>query len=409
MTLNDGFDRVVSHWLDDQAGRGAPGYLDDVLARTTRTRQRPAWSSLERWLPMETTLHFAPAPRMAWLLVALAALLVVGLVATFIGSQQTSVMTNGAVIYGSKDGDIYVFDPATGKSTPLVSTPGRDTKPFFSRDGAMFAFVRNPTANPGRYALTIADAHGTTLRSVEYPRAPTSIVWSPDGARLLVVDSSPDTLSIVSVDGGGTREIETGMRTEQAFWRPDGRQIVFEGVTSINDVESHGIYVVSVEGTGLRSILPPVTSKAHVQEPALSPDGTQVVYGVWDGDSVEGGNLYVTDVDSGDTRVIQFGGGDWEDYFPAWSPSGKQLVFTRGRPQESYHLAVGPAAGGDVVRLGRDMPWDAGVIAAFSPDGSKVIAQYSDGSIWIFDATGGPGTELDIQTHDLPSWQGLHP
>ena len=38
MTLNDGFDRIVSDWLDEQAGRGVPGYLDEVLARTTRTR-----------------------------------------------------------------------------------------------------------------------------------------------------------------------------------------------------------------------------------------------------------------------------------------------------------------------------------------------------------------------------------
>jgi hypothetical protein len=48
MTLNDGFERTVSDWLDEQAGHGMPGYLDEALARTTRTRQRPAWSSLER-------------------------------------------------------------------------------------------------------------------------------------------------------------------------------------------------------------------------------------------------------------------------------------------------------------------------------------------------------------------------
>ena len=41
MTLNDGFDRTVSDWLDEQAGHGAPDYLDEILARTTRTRQRP--------------------------------------------------------------------------------------------------------------------------------------------------------------------------------------------------------------------------------------------------------------------------------------------------------------------------------------------------------------------------------
>ena len=32
MTLNDGFERTVSDWLDEQAGHGVPGYLDEVLA-----------------------------------------------------------------------------------------------------------------------------------------------------------------------------------------------------------------------------------------------------------------------------------------------------------------------------------------------------------------------------------------
>ena len=47
-------------WLDDQAGRGAPDYLGEILVVTGKTRQHPAWSSLERWLPMQTTLRFAP-------------------------------------------------------------------------------------------------------------------------------------------------------------------------------------------------------------------------------------------------------------------------------------------------------------------------------------------------------------
>ena len=55
MTLNDGFERTVSDWLADQAGQGSPAYLDEILSRTTRTRQRPAWSSLERWLPVDLT------------------------------------------------------------------------------------------------------------------------------------------------------------------------------------------------------------------------------------------------------------------------------------------------------------------------------------------------------------------
>ena len=71
MTLHDGFDRTVSDWLDEQAGHGMPGYLDEILTQTTRTRQRPWWSSPERWLPVQSTTRFAQVPRMVWLLIVL--------------------------------------------------------------------------------------------------------------------------------------------------------------------------------------------------------------------------------------------------------------------------------------------------------------------------------------------------
>ncbi len=63
MTYHDGFDRTVTEWLDEQAGHGTPGYLDEILTRTDRTRQRPWWSSPERWLPMQSTARFAQVPR----------------------------------------------------------------------------------------------------------------------------------------------------------------------------------------------------------------------------------------------------------------------------------------------------------------------------------------------------------
>ena len=45
MTERSDFNGVMSDWLDEQAGHGMPSYLDETLARTTRTRQRPWWSS----------------------------------------------------------------------------------------------------------------------------------------------------------------------------------------------------------------------------------------------------------------------------------------------------------------------------------------------------------------------------
>ena len=172
MTRNDGFDRTVSDWLDEQAGRGAPDYLDEILARTTRTRQRPAWSSLERWLPVQTTLRFAPVPRIAWLLVVdRSSWSPLGAAAVLIGSRTArapaAVRAGRATArscYGGEDGDIYALDPATGASTAVDH--GRrpsDERHDFSPDGTRFVFLRarNPSPADGSRRSWSPNADGT--------------------------------------------------------------------------------------------------------------------------------------------------------------------------------------------------------------------------------------------------------
>jgi hypothetical protein len=44
MTARDDFDGLLSAWFDDDApGREPEHLLGQVLARTARTRRRPAW------------------------------------------------------------------------------------------------------------------------------------------------------------------------------------------------------------------------------------------------------------------------------------------------------------------------------------------------------------------------------
>ena len=55
MTTRDGFTRLVDTWLAEEGVQTTPDYLDEVLDRTSTSRQRPAWLSPGRWLPVDTT------------------------------------------------------------------------------------------------------------------------------------------------------------------------------------------------------------------------------------------------------------------------------------------------------------------------------------------------------------------
>ena len=63
MNRSDGFDHIVSDWLHADAEHRVPDHLDAVLRRTRTERQRPAWSSLERWLPVQPTLRLTRGPQ----------------------------------------------------------------------------------------------------------------------------------------------------------------------------------------------------------------------------------------------------------------------------------------------------------------------------------------------------------
>ncbi len=408
MTLHDAFDRTISTWLDEEAGRGAPSYLDEVLVQTSRARQRPAWSSLERWLPVDTTLRLAPVPRLAWLFVTVALIVALAMVAALVGSRPRlpapfGPAANGSLVYAA-GGDIHLLDPATGASRILVGGPASDIAPNFSRDGTRFFFVRDD-GTAERWSIFVAEADGSDPTQLTGPLGLHWATWSPDGTRLAVLDSSASTFLIVDADGGGTTPIDLGMKAESIQWRPNGHELVFRRVPAEGEQGPYGLYVVEADGTDLRAIASPTDNDLHWQNPALSPDGNRIAYTSWSGE----GHLFVIDVTTGDIDLLNLAGADGSDYFASWSPDGTKIVFNRGRPQESYHVAIAPATGGEVVDIGPILPWAPAVAAEFSPDGTKVIARYDNGQVWMFDVSGGPGEQLPSSELFLASWQRLAP
>ena len=417
MTQHDGFDRTLFDWLDEQAGRGTPTYLDDVLARTTRTRQRPAWSSLERWLPMQTTLRLTPAPRMAWLLVV-AALLAAVLVAVLVAGSRTQPLPapfglarNGVVVFGGTDNDIYRLDPVSGTATALITGSTADSAPLLSPDGTRILFLRDAVLNPatdGKAATILtANVDGSNVKALTGSLANIlDAAWSHDGSMIIVsadLNGSP-ALQLFSV--GGTTPplvIDTGgMADDLLAFRPGDRELTFHGAKG--DVS--GLYAVGVDGRGVRTIVP-----RDVEAAVLSPDGTKIAYTLWDGST---GTVHVADVATGRDTIPAFdppSGGGVIDEVDGWSPDGSRLMFDRWRGSSSFHLAVAPSSGGHVVEIGPGVPTNLADHAQFSPDGTSVLAYYGiDKSTWLLDPTGSTrDRQLSSTIAERSSWQRLAP
>jgi WD40 repeat protein len=426
MTLNDGFDRTVSVWLDEQAGRGAPDYLGEVLAQTTRSRQRPAWSSLERWLPVQTTLRLTPIPRMAGVLALV--LLTLALVAAglFVASRPRLPAPFGparnGTLMSSHDGDIFAVDPITAKQTPLITGSPFDFGATFSRDGTKFIFLRGAPTVCSRpdcgLILMVANADGSGVRALT-PGLPFLDWqdWSPDGTQVAIAAAAPDgnghVIDVVNVDGSGMHTLDVGRPAHELSWLPpDGKEIVFRGEHLLASDPPSGIFAVRPDGTGLHPIsIKPPTDPNDYQAIAVSPDGLYVAYQAAAPALFQ---IRILTIRTGEERVLpqppktaQLGG--------VFSPDGRMIAYLRADTDNLVRMVVAPVdASGTGIALGPRAPFgpDGPTINnySWSPDGTAVIANYDgDKTARLLPIDGSAPTELAHGELALPAYQRLAP
>ncbi len=414
MTTFDRIERRLPELIDDLASATVPDYFDDMLQRTTRSRQRPSWSSLERWLPMGVIARPVPLRPMPWRTIAIVALLALLAAATliFAGTRLRipppfGLARNGALVIGTAVGDIVTVDPATGTTTPLITGPAIDSGPFFSNDGRRLLFDRR-LAGSASSTVFVANADGSGVRPA-FPAGPeiTSIGWSPTSDRAVLTETVNGKGTVATVD------LATGVRTtvpldldvQAATWRPNHDQIV----VTAKDGDNVAFWVVDSDGARPRRI--PV-SKYAINEPTLSPDGTRLVYATWE--PVVEGRIRAVDIDAGGDHAMtteQIDHYVWQN--PAFSPDGTQILvyrFIQGTVQSQVAVLRADGAGPAIV-MG-PATGNPPANPFFSPDGTQILAEYPAlKTFWIFDANGQNGHKASFATISGggATWQRLAP
>lgn len=97
--------------------------------------------------------------------------------------RQPTVSANEIAF--SYAGDLWIVPRAGGDARRLTTNPGRESRPFFSPDGATIAFTGSYDGNVDVY--TVPSRGGVPRRITFHPSSDAVAGWTPDGRSLLVI------------------------------------------------------------------------------------------------------------------------------------------------------------------------------------------------------------------------------
>jgi Tol biopolymer transport system component len=421
MTTFDRIEQRMPDLMGELAPARIPDYFDDLLRQSAATRQRPAWSSLERWLPMGTIARIEPARQVPWRPIVIATVLLLAIaaaVALYAGTQRTVTLPpaigpagNGTILT-SPNGDIAALDLATGETRPLLTDDAPDYGPVYAPDGRTFLFERRGSA-PG---IWVANADGSNARRVfdSTGNEVTSSVWSQSGDRVVIVaqKGSSTLIALADPNGGQPTLLQPAGRFRAAA-KPYGRDFLILSL-GLETPASNEFWKLDLQDpTNPRSL---GASPHALNWISLSPDGSELVYATWEDGLNVGMNLRVLDLDTGEDRLITPTQNDrygWQT--PQFLPDGTTVIADRWTIDGKYQLALVPADGSPGRGIGpvRDSE-SGGTTWIVSPDGKTVLATYydngvSDGKVWQIDVATGEGREIPGSERDDLTWQRVAP
>lgn len=224
---------------------------------------------------------------------------------------------------------------ATGTRTVTV-TEGTNHLAAVSPDGQTIAIDLQAT-------IWLLDAQGGPARRLLGEAA--DATWpsfAPDGRKLAFQSYADGGFQIWSADlaTASTIQLTTGRydHREPVYWPGDATKLL---VASDRDGSTYGIWQLDAT---TKALTPFVNGSKDEYHPAISPDGKQVVF-VSDGTAIE-----VVDAQGAGRRTVVTGQTGELVLAPAFTPDGRTLVYVSFKPGD-IRLCTVPVAGGQPVAI----------------------------------------------------------
>lgn len=215
---------------------------------------------------------------------------------------------------------------------------------------------------------------------------------------LYYANGDPEGSAVLQMDLDGENRVSLwqgadDIRGVQAT--ADGSRIL---VHVVHNLEQSSLITIGEDGTATTI----VQEGRGIQQPALTADGSRVVFSSW-GESGSGLVLRSMKADGSDPRDLSGELGYLYDH--AVSPVDLQVAFV-GAKDGQYGIFIVSAEGGQPVPVASDTGYDYCSRLAFSPDGSRVAwcgQQAGDSDIYVANTDGTNRVNLS----DSPDYEGV--
>jgi imidazolonepropionase-like amidohydrolase/Tol biopolymer transport system component len=269
------------------------------------------------------------------------------------------VSSNGRNMVFDLAGHLYSLSIDGGNAVPITSGFSFESQPRFSPDGKQIVYVSDRS---GADNVWISNADGSAAKRLtnDVDTMLTSPVWTPDGRYILVARLKPKgygsalELWMYDVKGGSGIPVVQTKGTENAPGQiamgavssPDGRYLYYE--TRLAGFSENPKWQIARRDmqTGESQTITNYESGAF--RPALSPDGTKLVYATHYDSSTA---LRLRDLATGEERWLKYpiqrdSQDAWvstRDLLPgfAFTPDGKSLVVCFGGKIHNLNLTTG--------------------------------------------------------------------
>lgn len=256
---------------------------------------------------------------------------------------------------------------------PLFQQSWVHIQPSWSNDGKTVAFSATIHSVAGIY---LVDSSGVNVRLLHAGNA-AGCSWSPDSKWLAFIENN--NLSEISSTGDSLIPLTSSASDLFPAWSPDGRKIAFSRYNL-------GVYLLDLQSSQTMSVF------QSGDFPSWHPNGelvamSQIGAGT-DGSAIYG--FYAMRADSVVWRSLLTIVAPGLCTTPSVSPAGtteKEIVFSLTQSVGYTELWKVDLSSGNVTQLTDD----GGDYPAWSPDGTKIVytrTQQGDGGLWIMNADG---------------------